>query len=143
MNSLTFSITKIDDTPTKAKPKPAPFTPYHKESAGTKNQVRAVHITINLNVKEIFPIALSIFVKGVVTAANAEVIEIKLSAVKAGVHLVYFGIIWVKEGASKTKSTSEGKTKRQMKKIDLETALDNSTLSSCILENAGKVTFIT
>jgi hypothetical protein len=36
-----------------------------------------------------------------------------------------------------------GKTKRQMKNIDLVTLLAKSSLASCIRENAGKVTRVT
>ena len=113
------------------------------DKMGTKTQVRTVHITINLNVTDILPMAFNIFVKGVVTAANADVAEMRVSAKSAGFHLLYFGITSVNDGTSNTNNTSVGKVSKQIKKMAFETVSDNSFLLSCNLENAGNVTLMT
>jgi len=114
-----------------------------KVNNGTKIQVRVVHIIINLKVRVILPIAFKVFVKGVVIAARAEVSVKTERANNAGLHFEYFGIISTKIGAKSINITKVGKTKRQIKKMDLVTKSERSFLLSCNLENAGKVTFIT
>ena len=130
-------------SPTKVKPTAAPFKPYKEARSGTKIQVRVVHMIISLKVRDIFPIAFNVLVKGVVMAAKAEVIDRIDNANKAGFHLIYLGIISTKIGANKTNITKDGKTKKQIKKIDLVTKSDNSFLFPCSRENAGNVTLIT
>ena len=95
--TVTYFETKYKATkelsPTKVNPIAAPFKPYMYENTGTKTQVRVVHIIINLKVRVIFPMAFKVFVKGVVTAAKAEVILKIVKANKAGLHFSYLGII--------------------------------------------------
>src|SRR3989344_2203221 len=136
-------IAKNELKPTKVNPTAAPFKPKERLKKGTKIQVSTVHIIINLNVKDIFPIALRVLVKGVVMAARAEVTLNIVRAKSAPSHLLYFGIICTSDGAIITSSTSDGNTSKQTKLIAFETAFDSSRRLSCNLEKAGKVTLIT
>src|SRR5437660_295404 len=110
---------------------------------GIKTQVNILHITIKRKVIFILPIALNRFVKGVVIAAQAVLTHSRDKASKAGSHFLYLGTISTSRGDSRTNITIEGKTTRQINKTDFERARDNSSLFSCNLAKAGKVTLIT
>src|SRR3989304_3555319 len=129
--------------PTKEYPKAAPFTPYLMAKKGTKIQERVVHITMSLKVVFIFPMEFKRLVSWVVTAAKTVLTEIRERAIRAGVHFSYLGTISIKMGAKISKPTTEGNTKKQMKKMERVVTLASSSLFSCILEKAGKVTFKT
>ena len=87
--------------------------------------------------------ALSRFVSWVVAAAKTKFIETKTKGINAGTHWLYRGIMRTKIGAIITIPTRLGKTKKQIKNIDLVTLLSRSPLAPCILENAGNVTMVT
>lgn len=122
-NLLTINMAKMEELVTIRYPAAAPFTPNLLAKRGITIHERIVQIIMNPNVTFILPVAFNTFVNWVVTDDRIVPPEMINSGVKAGSHFSYRGTISTRSGAKTIRPKTDGNTKKQMKKIDLETLL--------------------